>query len=148
MRFKFYFTILIITFTFSTFGYDVEIKDKTIEEIIKLRTKNMSAINSLTKKIYNNLSSKEFKIINENLIGLKHNTMEFKELFPKGSIGGKARKEIWEDKKLFNEYINIFVEDIDQMIKDIDTQDSISLNNNFNIMTSNCGVCHKKFKSK
>ena len=47
MRFKFYFTILIITFTFSTFGYDVEIKNQNIEEIVKLRMKNMTTINSL-----------------------------------------------------------------------------------------------------
>ena len=148
MKFKLYLTTLLIFLTFSIFSHEVKIKDKTIEEIIKLRTKNMSAINSLTKKIYNNLSSKEFKIINENLIGLKHNTMEFKELFPKGSIGGKARKEIWEDKKLFNEYIEVFLKDTMLMIESIENQDFNSLKNNFNQMASNCSACHKKFKSK
>ena len=148
MKFKFYLTFLLISFTFSVFSHEIEIGDKSIDEIVKLRMKNMSTISSLSKKIYKNLNFADFKKLNENTIRLKHNITEFKELFPENSIGGKANKIIWEDKELFNEYIEVFLKDVDLMIQDIENQDLTSLNNNFNRMTSNCGTCHKKFKSR
>ena len=39
---------------------------------------------------------------------------------------------------------NIFHE---QLYLSIDNEDSVSLMENFNIMSSNCGTCHKKFKN-
>ena len=148
MRFKFILGIILIFFSFSTFGHEVEMEDKNIEEIVKLRMKNMSSINSLSKKIYIDLNSKNFENLNTNTIELMHNTMDFKNLFPEGSMGGKARKAIWEDKKLFNQYIEMFIKDIDLMIDSIKKEDSVLLNDSFNKMTSNCGKCHKKFKDK
>ena len=148
MKFKFYLLILILFFNFTVFSHEINIEDKKIEEIIKLRMKNMSVINALSKKIYKDLNSGDFMILKNNTSELKDNIYEFKQLFPKGSIGGKAKELIWEDKKLFNEYIEAFLRDTDLMIQDIEDQNLISLKNNFNLMTSNCGTCHRKFKSK
>ena len=148
MKFKFYLTLLLVCLTFSVFSHEIEIDDKDIETIIKLRVKNMSTINSLSKKIYKNLDLTNIKNLSEDAIKLKHNILEFKELFPKNSIGGKASENIWEDKELFNKYIEIFLSDVDIMIQDIENRDLTLLNESFNKMTSNCGTCHKKFKSK
>ena len=148
MRFKNYLTILLILFTFTAYSHEVSIKDKNVEEIVKLRMKAMSQINSLSKKIYKNLESADFKKLNEYALELKHNTNEFKLWFPENSIGGKAKELIWKDKKLFDEYIETFLKDINLIIKNIENKDIALLNENFNKMTSNCGTCHKKFKSR
>ena len=148
MKHKLYLSIIFIFFTFQIFSHEIELEDKKVEKIIKLRMGNMSAINSLSKKIYIDLNSADFKKINENTIKLKHNVIEFKELFPEGSFGGKSKEIIWEDKSLFNQYIDTFLKDIDLMLQDIENQNIVSLKNNFNQMSSNCGTCHKKFKSK
>ena len=148
MKFKLYLTLLLIFFTFSVVSHEIEIEDHEINKIVKLRMKNMATINLLSRKIYKNLSLADFENLNEDVINLQHNILEFKELFPKNSMGGKANKAIWENKELFNEYIDIFLNDVDSMIQDIEKQDLISLNDSFNKMTSNCGTCHKKFKSK
>ena len=40
-----------------------------------------------------------------------------------------------------------FIKAIEDVGESIDNEDSISLMENFKIMASNCGTCHKKFKN-
>ena len=76
-----------------------------------------------------------------------HNAKEFKLLFPEGSQGGKASSLIWEDRETFDLYNDNFINSIENIGISIENEDSVSLMENFTIMTSNCGTCHKKFKN-
>ena len=78
---------------------------------------------------------------------LLHAAKEFKELFPEGSQGGKASSLIWEDRETFNIYNDNFIKSIEDIAISIENEDSVSLMENFNIMASNCGTCHKKFRN-
>ena len=40
-----------------------------------------------------------------------------------------------------------FIKSIEDIGLSIENQDSVSLMENFNIMASNCGTCHKKFRN-
>ena len=53
----------------------------------------------------------------------------------------------WEDKKTFDLYNDNFIKSIQDITLSIENEDSISLMENFNIMASNCGTCHKKFRN-
>ena len=70
-----------------------------------------------------------------------------KLLFPKESQGGKASSLIWEDRETFEFFNNNFISSIEDIGESINNEDSVSLVENFNIMSSNCGTCHKKFKN-
>tara|TARA_B110000196_G_C20520550_1_gene375361 strand:+ start:147 stop:470 length:324 start_codon:yes stop_codon:yes gene_type:complete len=107
----------------------------------------MSKIKALSTKMYPLVFSGEFDAIKEMNDELLHASQEFKLLFPEGSEGGKASELIWTNRELFNEYINNFILDISSIAESISNEDSVSLNDNFNKMTSNCGTCHKKFKN-
>ena len=50
-------------------------------------------------------------------------------------------------KETFDLYNNNFLESIESIAISIENEDSDSLMENFNIMASNCGTCHKKFKN-
>ena len=76
-----------------------------------------------------------------------HAATEFKQLFPEGAQGGKASNLIWEDRETFNLYNDNFIKSIQDIAISIENDDSVSLMENFNIMASNCGTCHKKFKN-
>ena len=140
--------IILITFAMPTLAHEVKMEDKKIEKIVNLRMKNMSTISSLSKKIYKDINSKDFESLNKNLLELQHNALEFKNSFPEGSMGGKSKKIIWDEKDLFNEYADNFLKDINLLIEDNQSQNLEALNVSFGKMTSNCGTCHKKFKSK
>ena len=134
--------------TSSVTTHEIKLEGKSIEEIISERMKTMSMINNLSQKIYKQLNKKDFNILKDNSTKLKHTASEFKKLFPVNSEGGKAKKLVWVNKKLFNEYNDNFIKDINSMIIDIDANDIVSLKKNFNSMAANCSSCHKKFKNK
>jgi cytochrome c556 len=127
-------------------AHEVNIEDKNIEEIVKQRMSNMSKIKAYSTKMYPLTMSGEFNEIKKINDELLHITKEFKLLFPEDSQGGKASSLIWEDRETFNLYIDNFISSIENISLSIENEDSVSLMENFTIMSSNCGTCHKKFK--
>ena len=128
-------------------SHKVSMEDKSIEEIVNKRMANMSKIKAYSQKMYPLTMSGEFDEIKELNDELLHAVSEFKELFPEGSQGSKASSLIWEDREKFNIYIDNFIASINNIALSIENEDSVSLMENFNIMSSNCGTCHKKFKN-
>ena len=128
-------------------AHEVNIEDKNIEEIVKQRMSNMSKIKAYSTKMYPLTMSGEFNEIKKINDELLHITKEFKLLFPEDSQGGKASSLIWEDRETFNLYIDNFISSIENISLSIENEDSVSLMENFTIMTTNCGTCHKKFKN-
>ena len=141
---------------YSVSSHEVTLENKTNEYLINTRMKNMSTINKLVQKIYKKFSSADFDFNNtleydylkESALNIKHAAIDFKELFPPNSQGGKANNLIWEDKILFEEFNDNFLIDINLMIDSIDNKNIELLKKNFNNMSKNCGSCHKKFKNK
>ena len=127
-------------------SHKVSMEDQSIEEIVNKRMANMSKIKAYSQKMYPLTMSGEFDEIKELNDELLHAVSEFKELFPEGSQGSKASSLIWEDRETFNIYIDNFIASINNIALSIEDEDSVSLMENFNIMSSNCGTCHKKFK--
>ena len=139
--------LFLIFIPFFAFSQEINIEDMSVEDIIKKRTSNMSKIKAYSTKMYPLTMSGEFDEIKEINDMLFNAAKEFKELFPKGSQGSKASGLIWDDKETFNLYNDNFVESIESIAISIENEDSLSLMENFNIMASNCGTCHKKFKN-
>ena len=139
--------LLLIFIPTIVFSHKVSMEDKSVEEIVNKRMGNMSKIKAYSQKMYPLTMSGEFDEIKKLNDELLHNVSEFKELFPEGSQGGKASSLIWEDRETFNIYIDNFIASINNIALSIDNEDSVSLMENFNIMSSNCGTCHKKFKN-
>ena len=139
--------LFLIFIPFFAFSQEINIEDMSVEDIIKKRTSNMSKIKAYSTKMYPLTMSGEFDEIKEINDMLLNSAKEFKELFPKGSQGSKASGLIWDDKETFNLYNDNFVESIETIAISIVNEDSVSLMENFNIMASNCGTCHKKFKN-
>ena len=125
----------------------IENEDKSVEKIVKERMANMSKIKAYSSKMYPMTMSGEFDEIKEVNEKLLHAATEFKELFPEGTQGGKASNLIWEDRETFDIYIDNFIKSIQDIAISIENEESVSLMENFNIMASNCGTCHKKFKN-
>ena len=138
---------LIVLIPFLAISHEVNIEDKSVEEIVKKRMENMSKIKAYSSKMYPLTMSGEFNEINELNNKLLHAAKEFKELFPEGSQGGKASSLIWEDRETFDLYNDNFIKSIKDIATSIEDEDSVSLMENFNIMASNCGTCHKKFRN-
>ena len=139
--------LLIIFVPFFAISHEVNIKDKNVEEIVKQRMGNMSKIKAYSSKMYPLTMTGEFdeiKLVNEELL---HAAKDFKELFPEGSQGGKASNLIWEDRETFDLYNDNFIKSIEDIALSIENEDSVSLMENFNVMASNCGTCHKKFRN-
>ena len=139
--------LLLIFIPFFAISHEVNIEDKNVEEIVKKRMGNMSKIKAYSSKMYPLTMTGEFdeiKLVNEELL---HAAKDFKELFPEGSQGGKASDLIWEDRETFNLYNDNFIKSIEDILISIENEDSVSLMENFNIMASNCGTCHKKFRN-
>ena len=122
-------------------------EDKSVEEIVKKRMGNMSKIKAYSTKMYPLTMTGDFDEIMELNEDLLHTAKEFKEHFPEGTQGGKASNLIWEDRVTFNLYIENFIKSIEDIKASIENEDSVSLIENFNIMASNCGTCHKKFRN-
>ena len=139
--------LLLIFLPTIVFSHKVSMENKSVEEIVNKRMANMSKIKAYSQKMYPLTMSGKFDEINELNDELLHAVSEFKELFPEGSQGGKASSLIWEDRETFNIYIDNFISSINNIALSIDNEDSVSLMENFNIMSSNCGTCHKKFKN-
>ena len=139
--------LLIIFIPFFAISHEINIEDKTVEEIVKQRMGNMSKIKAYSSKMYPLTMTGEFdeiKLVNEELL---HAATDFKELFPEGSQGGKASDLIWEDRETFDLYNDNFIKSIEDIALSIENEDSVSLMENFNVMASNCGTCHKKFRN-
>jgi len=139
--------LLLILIPFFAISHEVNIEDKNVEEIVKKRMGNMSKIKAYSSKMYPLTMTGEFdeiKLVNEELL---HAAKDFKELFPEGSQGGKASNLIWEDRETFDLYNDNFIKSIEDILISIENEDSVSLMENFNIMASNCGTCHKKFRN-
>ena len=139
--------LLIIFIPFFAISHEINIEDKTVEKIVKQRMGNMSKIKAYSSKMYPLTMTGEFdeiKLVNEELL---HAAKDFKELFPDGSQGGKASELIWEDGETFDLFNDNFIKSIEDIGLSIENQDSVSLMENFNIMASNCGTCHKKFRN-
>ena len=139
--------LLLIFLPTIVFSHKVSLEDKSVEEIVNKRMANMSKIKSYSTKMYPLTMSGEFdeiKDVNEELL---HAAKEFKELFPEGTQGGKASNLIWEDRETFDLYNDNFIKSIEDIGISIENEDSVSLMENFNIMASNCGTCHKKFRN-
>ena len=118
----------------------------------------MSKIKAYSTKMYPLTMSGEFDEIKKVNDELLHAASEFKDLFPEGSQGGKASSLIWEEgetlegetlggRETFNLYNDNFIKSIEDIAISIENEDSVSLMENFNIMASNCGTCHKKFRN-
>ena len=139
--------ILIIFIPFFAISHEINIEDKTVEEIVKKRMGNMSKIKAYSSKMYPLTMTGEFdeiKLVNKELL---HAAKDFKELFPEGSQGGKASDLIWEDRETFDLYNDNFIKSIKDIALSIENEDSVNLMENFNLMASNCGTCHKKFRN-
>ena len=139
--------LLIILIPFFAISHEINIEDKNVEEIVKQRMGNMSKIKAYSSKMYPLTMTGEFdeiKLVNEELL---HAAKDFKELFPEGSQGGKASDLIWEDRETFDLYNDNFIKSIEDIALSIENEDSVSLMENFNVMASNCGTCHKKFRN-
>lgn len=139
--------IFLLFIPFISVSHEVNIEDKSIEKIVKQRMSNMNKIKAYSSKMYPLTMSGKFKEVNELNDKLLTVGKEFKLLFPEGSQGGKASPLVWEDKEMFNLYNDNFIESIENISKSIENEDSVSLIENFNIMASNCGTCHKKFRN-
>ena len=138
--------LFLILIPFFAISQEVNIEDKSVEEVVKQRMANMSKIKAYSSKMYPMTMSGEFDEIKEVNEKLLHAATEFKELFPEGTQGGKASNLIWEDRETFDTYIDNFIKSIQDIAISIENEDSVSLMENFNIMASNCGTCHKKFQ--
>ena len=139
--------LLIIFIPFFAISHEINIEDKAVEEIVKQRMGNMSKIKAYSSKMYPLTMTGEFdeiKLVNKELL---HAAKDFKELFPEGSQGGKASDLIWEDRETFDLYNDNFIKSIEDIALSIENEDSVSLMENFNVMASNCGTCHKKFRN-
>ena len=90
---------------------------------------------------------KKFDEIYELNNELLHVANEFKQLFPEGSQGGKASSLIWDNRATFDLYNDNFINSIANIGISIENEDTLALLENFNIMTANCGTCHKKFRN-
>lgn len=138
--------LFLILIPFFAISQEVNIENKSVEEVVKQRMANMSKIKVYSSKMYPMTMSGEFDEIKEVNEKLLHVATEFKELFPEGTQGGKASNLIWEDRETFDTYIDNFIKSIQDIAISIENEDSVSLMKNFNIMASNCGTCHKKFQ--
>lgn len=139
--------LFLLLIPFIAIAHEVNIEDKNVEEIVKQRMSNMSKIKAYSTRMYPLTLSGVFDEIKEVNDELLHITKEFKLLFPEGSQGGKASSLIWEDRETFNLYIDNFINSIESIGLSIENEDSVSLMENFTIMSANCGTCHKKFKN-
>ena len=137
----------LLLFSFMAVSHEINIEDKNVEEIVKQRMSNMSKIKAYSSKMYPLTMSGEFEEIKKLNDELLHAAQEFKLLFPEGTQGGKASSLIWEDREKFNLFNDNFISSIENIGKSIDNEDSVSLVESFNIMASNCGTCHKKFRN-
>ena len=139
--------LFLILIPFLAISHEVNIEDKSAEEVVKQRMANMSKIKAYSSKMYPMTMSGEFDEIKEVNEKLLHVATEFKQFFPEGAQGGKASNLIWEDRETFNLYNDNFIKSIQDIAISIENEDSVSLMENFNIMASNCGTCHKKFRN-
>ncbi len=138
-----------------TFAHKVNLEDKSVEEIVNKRMAKMQEIKSSSSKMYKLLSSGNFEEIQELNDALLHASMEFKDLFPEGSLAAGASETIWttlddpndiEKVDTFDEYNLKFINDIEMITLSIELEDQDMLNDSFKTMAANCGACHKKFK--
>ena len=77
------------------------------------------------------LNSEDFKLLKDETLELKHAAVEFAGLFPENSEAGNAKKIIWEERELFDEYNNNIINDINSMLADIENKNLSNLKISF-----------------
>ena len=147
MNIKLILILFVFFIPFIAISHEVNIEDKSVEKIVKERMGKMSKIKAFSTLMYPLTMSGEFDEIKEINNKLLHSAKEFKQLFPVDSQGGKASSLIWEDRETFDLFNDNFIKSIENIATSIENEDSVSLMKDFNIMASNCGTCHKKFKN-
>ena len=134
-------------YSFFAASHEINIADKNVEAIVKERMSIMSKIKALSTKMYPLTMTGEFEEIKNLNDEMLHAAKEFKSLFPEGSQGGKAANLIWDDRETFDLFNDNYIKSIVNISESINNEDSVSLMENFKIMASNCGTCHKKFRN-
>tara|TARA_B100000945_G_C20343690_1_gene578691 strand:+ start:71 stop:520 length:450 start_codon:yes stop_codon:yes gene_type:complete len=146
-QFKIFLLTTILLIPSVIFAHKVTLEDKTLEEIVKNRMALMQKIKSTSSQISKLLMSDDFNTIIELNNTLLDSAKEFKDHFPEGTQYKTAKDEIWNDRDIFNQYIDKFINDIEMIALSIELEDNEMLNDSFKEMAANCGSCHKKFKN-
>ena len=146
-QFKIFLLTTILLIPSVIFAHKVTLEDKTLEEIVKNRMALMQKIKSTSSQISKLLMSDDFNTIIELNNTLLDSAKEFKDHFPEGTQYKTAKDEIWNDRDIFNQYIDKFINDIEMIALSIELEDNEMLNDSFKEMAANCGSCHKKFRN-
>jgi len=96
---------------------------------------------------------KRFAVI-YNLLSIKHNSRIRLRVYTGDknppiipSVSSIWSSANWLERETFDLYNDNFIKSLQDIAISIENQDSVSLMENFNIMASNCGTCHKKFRN-
>ena len=142
IKFNILFFIFILFLCFSFKNSSNEINP------IKERQAAMLLIQKTSKQIYKEIN------INKNTLNLKNkieiilsNTKIFSKFITKEFKGGEAGSEIWNEPEIFKNYQNQFLFDINKLKEKINSNNIENIQDSFNVMISNCGKCHRKFKN-
>ena len=107
----------------------------------------MQKIKGISSQISKLLQSDDYDTIIELNNTLLKSAKEFKGAFPEDTQYKTASDEIWNNRDLFNEYIDKFINDIEMISLSAELEDNEMLNDAFTVMAANCGSCHKKFRN-
>ena len=146
-QFRIFLFIIILLIPSLIFAHKVTLEDKSLEEIVNNRMAIMQKIKNTSTQISKLLMSDDYNTIIELNNILLNSAEEFKDQFPEGSQYKSASDEIWNDRDIFNQYIDKFTNDIEMITLSIELEDNEMLNSSFKEMAANCGSCHKKFKN-
>ena len=146
-QFKIFLLIIALFSPTVIFAHKVTLEDKSLEEIVNYRMALMQKIKSTSSQISKLLQSDDYDTIIELNNTLLNSAKEFKGAFPEGTQFKSASEEIWNNRDLFNEYIDKFINDIEMIGMSIELEDNEMFNSSFKEMAANCGSCHKKFKN-
>jgi cytochrome c556 len=146
-QFKIFLLIIALLCPNIIFAHKVSLEDKSLEEIVNNRMALMQKIKGMSSQISKLLQSDDYDTIIELNNTLLKSAKEFKGAFPEDTQYKTASDEIWNNRDLFNEYIDKFINDIEMIGMSIELEDNEMFNGSFKEMAANCGSCHKKFKN-
>ena len=146
-QFKIFLLIIALLSPTVIFAHKVTLEDKSLEEIVNNRMALMQKIKGMSSQISKLLQSDDYDTIIELNNTLLKSAKEFKGAFPEDTQYKTASDEIWNNRDLFNEYIDKFINDIEMIGMSIELEDNEMFNGSFKEMAANCGSCHKKFKN-
>ena len=146
-QFKIFLLIIALFSPNVIFAHKVTLEDKSLEEIVNNRMALMQKIKGISSQISKLLQSDDYDTIIELNNTLLKSAKEFKGAFPEDTQYKTASDEIWNNRDLFNEYIDKFINDIEMIGMSIELEDNEMFNISFKEMAANCGSCHKKFKN-